>query len=157
MEENKVVEQPAEETVVNSYNLDEIKEYHELLGKYSEREQNYEALQQANTDLTSEVEALREFKLNAERENKQRMIDSFYMLTDEDKKDVVEHIDEYSLDDIEAKLSVICVRNKVNFEVEEEKHEETPAVTAPQGLFSLNQIVDDGVPEWLKAVKANER
>lgn len=156
MEDTKVVEQSVEEIVVDSYNLDEMQEYQELLGKYSELEQNYEALQQANTDLTTEVEALREFKLNAERENKQRMIDSFYMLSDEDKKDVTEHIDEYSLDDIEAKLSVICVRNKVNFEVEEEKHEDN-SNSAPQGLFSLNQIVDDGVPEWLKAVKANER
>ena len=35
---------------------------------------------------------------------KESMINSFYMLSDEDKKDVVENIDKYSIDDIEAKL-----------------------------------------------------
>ena len=38
--------------------------------------------------------------------------ETFYMLSDEDKKEVIENIDSYSLDDIEAKLSILCVRNK---------------------------------------------
>ena len=49
------------------------------------------------------------------------MIASFYMLSDEDKKDVVANIDTYSLDDIEAKLSIICVRNKVSFNLDDDK------------------------------------
>ena len=44
------------------------------------------------------------------------MNETFYMLSDEEKKDCLDNIDTYSYDDIEAKLSVICVRNnKVNF------------------------------------------
>jgi hypothetical protein len=80
------------------------------------------------------------------------MIDSFYMLTDEDKADVITNIDSYSLEDIEAKLSIICVRNKVNFSLEEEK--ENPGVT-----FSLNEVEDEsdqGVPAWIQAVKKTE-
>ena len=42
------------------------------------------------------------------------------MLSDEDKKDVIDNIDTYSLDEIEAKLSIICVRNKVSFNLEDD-------------------------------------
>jgi hypothetical protein len=76
------------------------------------------------------------------------MIDKFYMLSDEDKKDVVEHIDTYSLDDIEAKLSITCVRNKVNFNLDSENKNDNP-----QGLFSLNDSHDDGAPDWIKAIR----
>ena len=76
------------------------------------------------------------------------MIDSFFMLNDEDKKDVIEHIDTYSLDDIEAKLSIICVRNKVDFNLD--KNEEN---NQPKGLFNLENSADDNAPEWIKAVR----
>ena len=104
--------------------------------------------------LEAEVEELRQFKLAVERKDKEDLIKSFYMLSDEDKKDVKENIDKYSIDDIEAKLSVICVRKKVNFEqdnsdennikVEEEKS--TPVTT-----FNLE---DNGssVPAWISAL-----
>ena len=80
------------------------------------------------------------------------MIDSFYMLSNEDKKDVIENIDKYSVDEIEAKLSVICVRNKVSFDLEEDK-EETSTV------FNLenNWIEDDKTPGWIKAAMATKR
>ena len=78
------------------------------------------------------------------------MIDSFYMLSDEDKADVIENIDKYSLDDIEAKLSVICVRNKVNFNLEDENTEKKETV-----VFSLDNEEDDNavVPAWVKAIQ----
>ena len=69
-----------------------------------------------------------------------------YMLDDEDKKDVKDNIDKYSLDDIESKLSVICVRKRVSFANEVE--EEQPATT-----FSLEGLdAEDDTPEWIKAV-----
>lgn len=71
------------------------------------------------------------------------------MLSDDDKKDVVEKIDEYSLDDIEAKLSIICVRNKVSFDLNKEKKEEEPMV------YNLNTNLDnDSAPAWIKAARA---
>ena len=76
------------------------------------------------------------------------MIASFYMLSDEDKKDVIDNIDTYSLDDIEAKLSIICVRNKVNFSLDEEPKAE--GVTT----FSIDEPEEDSVPAWIKAVQA---
>jgi len=37
------------------------------------------------------------------------------MLSDEDKKEVIEHKSEFTLDEIKAKLAVICYEKKVNF------------------------------------------
>lgn len=132
------------------YNLDEVTEYTELLGKYETLQGEFETLKQEKSDLETEVTSLREFKLTANRKEKQSMIDGFYMLSDDDKKDVVEHIDTYSLDDIEAKLSIICVRNKVNFNLNNNNEQDD---NQPKGLFNLENPADDNVPEWIKAVR----
>ena len=86
--------------------------------------------------------------MTVEREKKQDMINSFYMLSDEDKKDVISNIDTYSLDDIEAKLSILCVRNKVSFDTSKEE-QNNPTV------YNLNNDVniEDSVPAWIKAVQ----
>ena len=77
------------------------------------------------------------------------MINSFYMLSDEDKKDVIENIDTYSLNDIEAKLSIICVRNKVSFDLDENKNHQDPTTYNLNG----NDNDDDAdTPAWIKAV-----
>ena len=70
------------------------------------------------------------------------------MLSDEDKKDVVENIDTYSLDDIEAKLSIICVRNKVSFNLENGKDDNSNPTTYNLG-GSIEQ--DASTPAWVKA------
>lgn len=132
------------------YNLDEVTEYTKLLGKYETLQGEFETLKQEKSDLETEVTSLREFKLTADRKEKQSMIDGFYMLSDDDKKDVVEHIDTYSLDDIEAKLSIICVRNKVNFNLNNNNEQDD---NQPKGLFNLENPADDNVPEWIKAVR----
>lgn len=136
--EPEVIEEPAP---ASAYSLDEVVEYQDLLTKYS-------ALEQEKQSMEDELKTLREFKLAADRKEKQAMIDSFYMLSDENKQDVVDHIDTYSLDDIEAKLSVICVRNKVSFVNENE-----PA--APTA-YNLNTASDSIEEEWIRAVKAKE-
>jgi len=46
------------------------------------------------------------------------------MLTDEDKKDVVENKSKYTLEEIKAKLAVICFDKKVNFNLEETSENE---------------------------------
>lgn len=132
------------------YNLDEVTEYTELLGKYETLQGEFETLKQEKSNLETEVTSLREFKLTADRKEKQSMIDGFYMLSDDDKKDVVEHIDTYSLDDIEAKLSILCVRNKVNFNLNNNNEQDD---NQPKGLFNLENPANDNVPEWIKAVR----
>lgn len=137
-----------EEDKKSKYILEEVVEYTELKAEYDALVEKYSALEQENANLQAEVQPLKEFKLEAEKQSKMEMINSFYMLSDEDKKDVIENINEYSLDDIEAKLAVICVRNKVSFSLEEEKAE------TEQMMFSLNDSqVSDDTPEWLKAVR----
>ena len=125
----------------DKYNLNEIPEYMELV-------ENYNTLQSQYSALETEVTSLREFKVAAERKDKEAMIAGFYMLSDEDKKDVIANIDTYSLDEIEAKLSIICVRNKVSFDLDtEEKKEEV--VT-----YSITSDIDDeSVPAFIKAMR----
>ena len=125
------------------YNLNEIPEYVEL-------SENYNTLQSQYSALETEVTELREFKVAAERKDKEAMIAGFYMLSDEDKKDVLDNIDTYSLEDIEAKLSIICVRNKVSFDLDNDKEEKKEVVT-----YSMNdQLNDDSnVPAFVKAMR----
>ena len=133
------------------YNLEEIQEYVELSEKYSALETDYSNAQQRIEDLESQIATLTEFKNKVDRAEKQKMIDSFSVLSDEEKKDVVENIDTYSLDDIEAKLSIICVRNNVSFNLDDDKNKGKDPTT-----FSLNGGLDgdETVPAWIKAIRS---
>jgi hypothetical protein len=70
------------------------------------------------------------------------------MLSDDLKKDCWDNIDTYSKDDIEAKLSIICVRNKVSFDLN--KPEDKQVTT-----FNIDMVEDDfaDAPAWVKRVK----
>ena len=73
------------------------------------------------------------------------------MLSDEDKKEVIENKAQYSLDDIEAKLSVICVRKKVNFNLDDES-EVVEAEENPVTTFNLDTDTTS-TPAWVSAVR----
>lgn len=128
------------------YSLEDVTEYQELKTEYEELKSKYAALETEKNSLIEEIEPLRKFKLASEKKDKEAMIAKFYMLSDDDKKDVIDNIDKYSVDDIEAKLSVICVRNKVSFDLDENK--ETKPTT-----YNLNNGEDDdeSIPAWVKA------
>ena len=132
----------------SKYVLEEIQEYVELSERYSALEVEHNTTLETVTSLQAQVEELTKFKATVERAEKQKMIDGFYMLSDEDKKDVVENIDTYSLDDIEAKLSIICVRNKVSFNLEDDNKKETTTT------FNLNDGMSDTAPAWVKALRS---
>ena len=113
----------------------------------------YSELETKYNDLSAKYESLVAFKQNVEKQQKEELIGGFYMLSDEDKKDVVAHIDEYSLDDIEAKLSVICVRKKVNFDLDDtSKNENKTEEENPVTTFNLENA-GDSVPAWIKAIQ----
>ena len=132
----------------SKYNLEEVQEYVELSEKYSTLETEYSNAQSKIADLEAQVNELTTFKKGIEKAEKEKMIASFYMLSDEDKKDVVDNIDTYSLDDIEAKLSIICVRNKVSFNLEDDKSKDDPTT------FNLNgNSCEENVPAWVKALR----
>lgn len=133
----------------SKYNLEEVQEYVELSVKYSALETDYTNAQSEIADLKAQVAELTTFKKKIEKAEKEKMIASFYMLSDDDKKDVVANIDTYSLDDIEAKLSILCVRNKVSFNLDDDKQDSAPTT------YNLNgEGNDDGVPAWIKAMRA---
>lgn len=132
------------------YSLEEIPEYTELLEKFSALQNDFDTLKSEKEALEAQIAPLKEFKAQAEKTDKENMIKSFYMLSDEDKKDVVDNIDTYSLDEIEAKLSIICVRNKVSFTLEDDKdsqQQEDPTVYNLGG----NNFGGESTPAWVKA------
>ena len=131
------------------YNLEEIQEYVELSNKYSALETDYANAQSTITTLQSQLNELTTFKKGIEKAEKEKMIASFYMLSDEDKKDVIDNIDNYSLNDIEAKLSILCVRNKVSFNLDDDKNDGKDPMT-----FSLNGGMSDDAPAWVKALRS---
>ena len=131
------------------YNLDEIQEYVELSNNFSALEANYSAAQSRISELESQLAELTTFKNKIEKAEKEKMIASFYMLSDEDKKDVIENIDNYSLKEIEAELSILCVRNKVSFNLDDNKNDGAGPTT-----FNLNGGMSDEAPAWVKALRS---
>ena len=107
--------------------------------------EDFEALQTSYAALEAEVNELRAFKQNIENEQKDELIASFYMLSDEDKKDVIANKANYSLREIKAELSMICVDKKINFAAETESSEPL--------TYNLNTHQADTTPAWLARVK----
>lgn len=111
-------------------------------------EQQLEELQTQFAALQAENAELLAFKQKVEEKEKDELIASFYMLSDEDKKDVIDNKANYSLKEIKAELSMICVDKKVNFNLENATSVEEAPVT-----FNLNSHQADTLPAWLKAVE----
>lgn len=120
----------------------------QLQADFSELQKKFASLEEENRQLLA-------FKQEVEDKQKDELIASFYMLSDEDKKDVIANKINYSLEQIEEKLSVICVRKKVNFNLEDESNtseDQDSEPTAPI-IFNLNSHQADDLPAWLKAVE----
>lgn len=144
---------PAEEAPV-AYVLDEIPEYIQLQADFAAAQETIASLQSKVDELTVQNTELNNFKLTIDREKKMELInDTFYMLSDDDKKDVLDNIDTYSFDDIEAKLSVICVRNKVSFGLDENKFQGTMTVD----IDNAGHIESNTAPAWFQRARAVEQ
>lgn len=134
-----------------NYSLEEIPEYVELRDAFNTLKTQYGVLEDNFNSMKTNFDELAAFKNTVLKKEKQEMIDSFYMLSDEDKKDVVNHIDEYSKDEIEAKLSIICVRNKVSF-----NKDNKPTDPMTYSFNDINNNNNDAVPAWVKSVMATK-
>ena len=134
-----------------SYSLEEVVEYQELLEKFNALESNYALVTSELEGIKPEFNRLKDLQIEADNNAKEDMINSFYMLSDEDKAPVRENKANFSLEEIESKLSVICVRNKVNFSLDDstetESNTETPITT-----FNMGNV-QDSTPAWLRAVE----
>ena len=121
--------------------------------KFALLEQQYTELEAKCKALEEENSVLSSFKKTVEDEKKDELINSFYMLSDEDKKNVINNKSNYTLDEIEKELSVICVRKKVNFNLDEEKTTETEVVPT---TYVIDEVEGNDLPAWLKAVEARK-
>ena len=143
--EDKKDEEDDEEKKKTSYS---VEEYEELATQFSDLQARCEALENENSSLNEQITELTTFKAQIETKEKEALINSFYMLSEEDKKDVVENISTYSLDEIEAKLSILCVRNKVNFNLNTDE-ESNMSLNIEQP--SANAF--DSAPAWVRAAE----
>ena len=135
---------------------DEDKEY--KCGESDKKEKSYSLLETelaetkaAYADLEQKYQVLVEFKKQIDNEKKDALINSFYMLSDEDKADVIENKSNYSLDEIESKLSVICVRKRVNFDLEDTSKKEEEVVENVT-TYNMNDV-EPTTPAWIAAIK----
>lgn len=132
----------------NSLHSDE--EYAALETKFNELQTKFNA-------LTEENEKLIAFKNTVEDAQKDELIAKFYMLSDEDKADVIANKRTYSLDQIEEKLAVICFRKKVNFDLEtSSKNEDSQETENVVTTFNYNDI-NDTTSDWVKAVEETQK
>ena len=81
----------------------------------------------------------------SELEKKDALIAEFYMLSDEDKKDVIDHKAEYSLDEIKSKLAVLCYDKKVSYIKDSKSDAEDMTVTIKDS--------EEVLPDFLQAVE----
>lgn len=128
-------------------------EYTELKSKFETLSADYTAL----SEKCAKFEAFYNAELNKQKD---ALIDKFYMLSDEDKKDIIDHKAEYSLEEIESKLAVICFRKKVNFNLEDSEKNEDTMIDNDMSMFTYTMDAavnseEATIPEWLKAVDNN--
>lgn len=144
-------EEPSEES--NEEEASEEEEQEE--DKYTALEEKYTALEAEFNSLNEEVVGLRAFKAEVENKQKEDLINQFYMLSEEDKKDVVENKDKYTIEEIESKLAVICFKKKVNFnlEISSENDESMKETESSVVTFNIDNK-EDSTPDWIKAVES---
>ena len=147
--------------------------------EYQKLQEEFDKIQKANEEFAAQLNAMTEalenanaslkdleaYKANIELQEKEAMIEKFSMLSDEEKKDVKDNIDNYSLDEIESKLSILAMRNIFSAQAQEakpaevseveEKEEVIPVVTF--SLASSGETINLDTPEWVKALDARNK
>jgi len=96
--------------------------------------EEFEKLENEVESLRAEIKELRDFKLQIENQRKQSLIDKYFMLSDEDKKDIIDHMADYSFDEIKAKLAILYVEQNVDFTKVDGQSDDKPS---PEMTFSL--------------------
>ena len=122
--------------------------------KYSLLETELDALKAKYNALENQYQELVAFKNEIDNQQKDALIDEFYMLSEEDKADVIAHKSEYTLDEIKAKLSVICFDKKINFTLNDVKEEKAEEVVT---TYTISSDENNSLPDWVKAVKEQEK
>lgn len=143
---NQEINTENQETIEEFTKTEETEDFEQ---KYTVLEQSFNELNEKYSLLEQENAELKAFKKEVEDKEKDALIDSFYMLSDEDKKHVIENKSNYSLDDIEKELSVICVRKRVSFDNNDNTMDTEPSSVL---TYNFNNTEEEVLPAWLKAV-----
>ena len=152
-EEEKKEEEKSQEN--SDAPADDDKEKEENKKKYELLETEFAALQEQYSDLKVKYDELVAFKAQIEDAKKDEMISKFCFLSDEDKKEVIENKSKYSVEDIEAKLSVICVRNKVNFNLDDNSKNDIN-IDEPVTTFTV-ESTGSSTPAYITAILNNRK
>ena len=139
------------EKIEENTNTELQEKYAAIETEFNKLKESYTALQTQCEELTAKCNELAEFKKTIDNEKKDALIADFYMLSNEDKADIIANKEKYSLEDIKAKLSVICFDKKVSFS--DKKEEEKEDVVT----YNVNNTNDSNLPDWVKAVKEQEK
>ena len=152
-EEEEDKEPSSEEKEDESESDSEEKEDEDEKKKYTLIEEELETLKQSYSMLQDQYQKLLDFKNEFDNQKKEELIAEFYMLSDEDKADVISNKEKYTLDEIKSKLSVICFDKKINFSLNDEVKEskEEDIIT-----YQLNDN-QNSLPDWVRAVKEQEK
>lgn len=134
---------------------DKDKDKEEDKKKYELLETEFAALQEQYSELKVKYDELVAFKAQIEDAKKDEMISRFCFLSDEDKKEVIENKSKYSVEDIEAKLSVICVRNKVNFNLDDNSKNDINT-DEPVTTFTVENT-GSSTPAYITAILNNRK
>lgn len=110
-----------------------------------EIESQFAALQAELEATKAELESLREFKLGVENQQKDELIAKYHMLSDEARKEISDHKNEYTIEEIESKLALAFVKENVDFNEVDGKKSEVEAEEDPITTFSLDAAVDTTV------------
>jgi len=153
--EDSANEDSTEDFAAETDDKDDVDAANGLGGDPVHTEEEFTALNEEIQSLRAEIEELRAFKLSAENEKKDALINSYHMLSDEDKADVIAHKEEYSLDEIKSKLAVIYVEKNVNFDTvdgQEEVEEDNSSVMT-YSLDDTNETAEVA-PQYVELLRA---
>ena len=142
-----------EENPDDNKDKDDDDEDKENAKKYELLEEELNTLKESYSALQNQYQELVNFKREIDNQKKDALIAEFYMLSDEDKADVIENKEKYTLGEIKAKLSVICFDKKISFSNKETNEKEEKEVIT----YSINNEENNSLPDWVKAVKEQEK
>ena len=121
--------------------------------KFTLLSQELEELKTSYSALQTQYQELLSFKTEIENQKKDALISEFYMLADEDKADVIANKEKYTLDEIKAKLSVICFDKKINFAAVSEEPTANKEEKA-ESILTYSFAPETGsLPDWVRMVK----
>jgi len=129
-----------------------------LRQRYGFTVEDYNNLAAQVESMQAELEELRNFKHEIINQRKDALINRYHMLSLEDKKDIIQHKEEYTLEEIEAKLAILYVEKNVNFDTLDGKEEiEVGNENDPILTFSLETETTEAVPAFVEALRLNRK